>query len=178
MSRWASESSIQEAVLGVGGAAERVIADVWPACFRLAAATLGDRTLAQDAAQEICVILHRKIRSVRSPAAFDAWFYRTAMREIARIRRKYRRHDETVERFTDTADSTSLDVWNALDQLSSEMRDAVVLFYFYDLKTSDIALALNVPDTTVRTRLNRARDRLRDILKEYEPLQTRESTHA
>lgn len=178
MSRWASESSIEEAVLGTVAAAERLITEVWPACFRLAAAALGDRTLAQDAAQEICIILHRKIRSVRSPAAFDTWFYRTAMREIASIRRKYRRRDETAERFADAADPTSMDVWNALDQLSPEMRDVVVLFYFYDLKTSDIAAALNVPDTTVRTRLNRARDRLRGILKEYEPFEARESTHA
>lgn len=91
MSRWASDPCIEQAVHGVVGAAECLIAEVWPACFRLAAAALGDRAVAQDAAQEIGVIVHRKIRSLRSPAAFDAWIYRTAMHEVARIRRKNRR---------------------------------------------------------------------------------------
>ena len=178
MGRWASELCVREAIQGACGAAERLIQQVWPACFRLAAAALGDRMLAQDAAQDVCVIVHRKIRSLRSPAAFDTWMYRTAMREISRLRRKHRRRDESVERFTDPADTISLDVWSALDALPPDLRDVVVLFYFDDLQTSDIAAALKIPDTTVRTRLNRARQRLREVLKEYQSIEPTESRHA
>jgi hypothetical protein len=32
---------------------------VWPACFRLAATVIGDRSLAQDAAQEACAIIEK-----------------------------------------------------------------------------------------------------------------------
>ncbi len=178
MSHWASEATIGPAIRGDRASVDRLIEEIWPACYRLAAAVLGDRMLAQDAAQDTCVIVHRKVRSVRSPAAFNAWIYRTAMREIARIRRKRPLYAESAGSLSDPSDTISLDVWNALDRLPPEMREVVVLFYFDDLKTSEIAAALKIPDTTVRTRLNRARERLRGVLKEYQPFETTEVTRA
>lgn len=178
MSRWASESCISEAIRGDRPAVERLIEQIWPACFRLAAAMLGDRMLAQDAAQETCVIVYRKVHSIRSPAAFHTWIYRTAAHEIARIRRKHRRRDDRTQALADPSDTIALDVWNALDQLTAEMREVVVLFYFDDLSTIEIACALNVAATTVRTRLNRARERLRVILEEYQPSEPTETARA
>ncbi len=178
MSDWASVATIGAAMRGDRASVENLIEEIWPACYRLGAAVLGDPVLAQDAAQDTCVIVHRKIRTLRSPAAFNAWIYRTAMREIGRIRRKRPFCAESTDSFADPPDTISLDVWNALGRLPPDMRDVVVLFYFDDLKTSDIAAALKIPDTTVRTRLNRARDRLRDVLKEYQPLDPTEANHA
>ncbi len=84
MARWAPPELVSAALTGDEAAAERLIAAVWPGCFRLAATIIGDRNLAQDAAQEACVIVHRQIRKLRNVAAFDAWLYRIVMRESAR----------------------------------------------------------------------------------------------
>ncbi len=168
MARWASPELISAALTGDEAAAERVIAAVWPGCFRLAATIIGDWNLAQDAAQEVCVIVHRKIRSLRSVGAFDAWLYRIVMRESNQVRR---RHEATMSptyegRFGSDG-TTTMDVWRALADLSPELRDVTVLFYFDDLKTADIAAILAIPHPTVRTRLARARERLRAILTNY-----------
>jgi RNA polymerase sigma-70 factor (ECF subfamily) len=168
MGRWAPAEIVSAALGGDEASAERLIAAVWPGCFRLAASVLGDRVLAQDAAQEACVIVHRKIRGLRSAEAFDAWLYRIVMRESARVRRRNPVARESApDGAAASGDTISLDVWRALAALPPDLRDVTVLFYFDDLKSEEIAAILGVRHPTVRTRLARARERLRGLLDDY-----------
>jgi RNA polymerase sigma factor (sigma-70 family) len=169
VTRWAPPELVSSALNRNEWAVEELIAAIWPGCFRLAATILGDRDLAQDAAQEACVIVHRKIGSLRSPEAFDAWLYRIIMRQTARVRRRQRVSDRVAGLAPSAADdSTAIDVWRALAELSPEFREVTVLFYFDDLKTEEIAATLGVRHATVRTRLARSRAKLRHILGDYE----------
>lgn len=54
----------------------------------------------------------------------------------------------------------------AVDGLTDEERDALLLWAWGDLQYSEIARALEIPVGTVRSRLNRARQRVRDYLNE------------
>ena len=129
---------------------------------------IGDRSLAQDAAQEACAIVHRKIGSVRSAAAFDTWLYRIVMREAARVRRRNQAAGRPAFERSFAGDETiAMDVWRALATLTPELRDVTVLFYFDDLTGEQIALVLRIAHATVRTRLARARERLRGLLDDY-----------
>jgi RNA polymerase sigma-70 factor (ECF subfamily) len=173
MARWATPGTIASAIGGDTDAAERLIEAIWPHCYRLAATVIGDRALAQDAAQESCVIVYRKIRSVRDAGAFDAWIYRVVMRESARVRRRSVRSAEApLSESTDPDTTSNVDIWRALGDLSPELRDVVVMFYFDDLKSVDVAAILGVAHATVRTRLARARVQLRGMLddRSQEPL--------
>jgi len=173
MGRWAPAEIVSAALTGDEAAAERLIAAVWPGCFRLAATVTGDRALAQDAAQEACVIVHRKVRTVRSAEAFDAWLYRIVMRESARVRRRNpAAAQQRAETTAGGGETTAIDVWRALDALPPEQRDVVVLFYFDDLRSEEIAAILRVRHPTVRTRLARARERLRGLLDDYRDAST------
>lgn len=168
MTRWAAPEIIAAALGGSEEAAERLVSIIWPGCYRLATTVIGDRSLAQDAAQEACAIVHRKVRSVRGTATFDAWLYRIVMRESARVRRRHGVVAEaTYERAFDSDQTTTLDVSYALASLPPDLRDVTVLFYFDDLKSEEIAAILRVPHATVRTRLLRARERLRGLLDDY-----------
>ena len=168
MPRWAPSEIVSAALEGDESAAEQLVSAVWARCFRLAVSVVGDRNLAEDAAQEACAIVHRRIRSVRSAAAFDTWLYRIVMRESARVRHRHQTAGpETFERSLSGDDTTAIDVWGALGTLSPELRDVTVLFYFDDLKSDDIAAILGIPHSTVRTRLARARERLRGLLVDY-----------
>ncbi|HEY5257809.1 MAG TPA: sigma-70 family RNA polymerase sigma factor [Candidatus Baltobacteraceae bacterium] len=168
MARWASPELVSAALSGDEGATEQLIAAVWPGCFRLAATVIGDRSLAQDAAQEACVVVHRKIHGLRREAAFDAWLYRIVMRESARVRRRHQAVGQaTFEDCLGIDDTATVDVWRALADLSPELRDVTVLFYFDDLKSDEIAAALGIAHPTVRTRLLRAREHLRGLLGDY-----------
>ena len=169
MPRWAPPEIVSAALTGDEAAAEQLVAAVWPGCFRLAATVIGDRSLAQDAAQEACVIVLRKVRGVRSAEAFDAWLYRVVMREAGRVRRRHAvaGGDELLEQQILRDETAAVDVWRALATLPPELRDVVVLFYFDDLRSEQIAAALRIPHATVRTRLARARERLGGLLGNY-----------
>jgi DNA-directed RNA polymerase specialized sigma24 family protein len=168
--RWAAPEQIAAGLRGERGGIDSLLAAIWPKCFRLAATIIGDRTLAQDAAQEACVIVNRKVRSLRSPEAFDVWLYRIVMREAIRIRRRTA-HDARYSPDGGFApDPTApIDVWRSLDALAPEFRDVAVLFYFDDLPTAEIASILSIPNATVRTRLSRVRAQLRTMLGDYAP---------
>ncbi len=166
--RWAPPEIVSAALQGDESAVEQLVSAVWARCFRLAVTVVGDRNLAEDAAQEACAILHRRIRSVRGAAAFDAWLYRIVMRESARVRRRHHAVGQAAfERSLSGDETTAVDVWRALGALSPELRDVTVLFYFDDLKSDTIAAILGIPHPTVRTRLARARERLRGLLGDY-----------
>jgi RNA polymerase sigma-70 factor, ECF subfamily len=168
MTPWASSDLISRASSGKEGAVDELIAAIWPRCFRLAATVIGDSVLAQDAAQEACAIVYRKVRNLRDTAAFDAWIYRISMREASRARRRQGVSRELLaDPSVAATDSTAIDVQRALAQLRPQLRDVTVLFYFDDLKSEEIATILNVAHATVRTRLFRAREHLRELLCDY-----------
>ena len=168
MGRWASPEVIASALTGNKTATDELIAAIWPACFRLAAMVIGDRGLAEDAAQETCVIVHRKVRSVRRVEAFDAWLYRIVMHESGRVRRRSSHIAEQTDQAAIVDETIALDIWRALGELSAELREVTVLFYFHDLTGDEIAAALRVSHGAVRTRLSRARERLRTLLGDYD----------
>ena len=69
------------------------------------------------------------------------------------------RHDDKYE---------NLDITNAVNMLEIELREVVVLYYFEDFKQKDIADILGVKEVTVRTRLLRAKKKLKEVLGEKE----------
>ena len=168
MGRWAPAEVIASAFTGNAIAVEELLVAIWPSCFRLATMVTGDRGLAEDAAQETCVIVHRKVRSLRRVEAFDAWLYRILMHESARIRRRSGHVTEQIDQSTLSNDDISGDVWRALGELSPELRAVTVLFYFHDLTGEEVAAALRISHGTVRVRLSRARKALRTLLGDYD----------
>ena len=54
----------------------------------------------------------------------------------------------------------------AVQTLPRDQREAVVLFYYEDLPTEEIARIVGTSPGAVRVRLSRAREKLRSILKE------------
>ena len=56
-------------------------------------------------------------------------------------------------------------VWEAVQALEEAYRLPIYLFYFQELSTGEIARALSLRPGTVRMRLSRGRDRLRELLK-------------
>ena len=58
-------------------------------------------------------------------------------------------------------------VARAVMRLPKDLRIAVILFYVQEMKIREIAQALEIPQATVSSRLNRARKKLRAELKEW-----------
>jgi RNA polymerase sigma-70 factor (ECF subfamily) len=148
---------------------ERLLKAVWPDAFRLARAILGDPQSAQDVAQEACIILCQTLVSLRRAAAFHVWFYRIVVRAASQYRRRQSRIKPTVETALNAPDETvAIDVWRALSALPQRLREIVVLRYFEDLSSREIASVLRTTDGAVRFHLMIAKRRLRPFLVESE----------
>jgi RNA polymerase sigma factor (sigma-70 family) len=139
---------------------------------------LGDPDDAEDAFQATFLLLARKAGSLRVDRTLAGWLHRVSYRVavqagIAAGRR--RRHEEraaarasqAVERPADAVveAAESRGVLHAeLDRLPDRLRIPVVLYYLEGRSYAEAATLLGVPEATVRGRLVRARDRLRDRL--------------
>jgi RNA polymerase sigma-70 factor (ECF subfamily) len=156
---------IEPARSGDPEAAERLIEAVWPDAVRLATAIVGDSAAGEDAAQEACIALYRRIQTLRHAQAFHFWFYRIVVREASAVKRRRARAEQEPAADIVTCDSSdSIDVWRALALLPAGLRRVVVLHYFEDLSSSEIGSILRIPAPTVRFQLALARRRLRPLL--------------
>ena len=79
---------------------------------------------------------------------------------------------EEKDRFLNSVAEASRDgdedresVLSAVDRLPPKLRTTVILFYFNDLSEKQTAEALNIPQGTVKSRLNKAKKLLREELK-------------
>jgi len=131
--------------------------------FRGLTLTLRDRDLAADAADEAMARAYQHWRSVRSYHNPEGWVYRVGL-NWARSRMRRTRREVRGFRLEDRpgADLPPADpvIAAALEQLPLEQRAVVVLRFYFDWSTEQVAKALGVPTGTVKSRLSRALERL------------------
>lgn len=154
---------------------------VWlPVMTRHAYRLTGDRDGAADVTQEVCLAITRSLRRLDDPARFESWMLRIVTNKAAdwvRGRQRQRRLQESLEsREPRTATNdlhrsgqTSQEerirmIQRALAQLPHDMRAVISLHYGEGRSVANIALALDVPAGTVKSRLHHARRRLKELV--------------
>lgn len=136
---------------------------------------LGDAHEAEDALQEIFLLVHKSLASFDSrKGAFTTWLYRITLNFCLNLRRK--RHHSSLEDVSPVpatdfpgaqlAEEDSL--WRATRSLSDKQRAVVILRYYWDLPYAEIASILDIPLGTVKSRLDLALKTLRTILEKEE----------
>lgn len=136
----------------------------------------GDDEAAKDAAQAAWLEIARGLGSLKDERAFPVWAYRIVSRRCARdiaaiqLRRGLARaaavepEPPPIQPDLEARDKSAR-LHAALRSLPSRQRAAVALFHFEELSIAEIAVALDVPAGTVKTRLMHARRALRAVLE-------------
>jgi RNA polymerase sigma-70 factor (ECF subfamily) len=159
---------IRRAQRGEPDAVEELFRRHWRGCWRAAYAVTGRRELANDVAQEAFV------RAISSLARFDGsrpfapWLTRIAVNLAVDELRGERRldHAEPADAFAAAPAAQSDDrVVRTVARLGAQKRLIVVLHYWLDYPTPEIARLLDLPLGTVASRLSRALDELRLALE-------------
>ncbi len=141
--------------------------------YRLAGAILRDPVEAEDATHDAFVTGWQKWSTLRDVTKFEAWFRRIVV-NVCRERLRSRRRRPSAgldESASVSAPMPDLDVHDHLlleqgmTRLDVDDRLILGLRYYRDLTVEDVARALDVPTGTVKSRLSRARDRLRAELE-------------
>ncbi len=154
---------------------------IYGICYRFT----GNRTEAEDLAQEVYLRVYRTLGSYRSAHGGFATWVTSVTRNL--LIDHYRRSKR--DRVTDSLDDKmavvenkesagrrpdeqallgelSLQVQNALTKLSPELREAVILRDLQQLEYAEIQTVLEVPEGTVKSRINRGRIELARILQQ------------
>ena len=130
---------------------------------------------AADVVAETMLVAWRRLDEVPAGAEARPWLFGVARRVLANNRRSWSRRDRLGERLRSElgqlvgADhaatvATNLVVREAVDGLDADDREILLLTTWEGLRPGEIAVALDLPAATVRTRLHRARQRLRQRL--------------
>lgn len=155
-----------------GDGMERLLRELWPHAFRIARSIVQDHASAEDAAQEACAVIYRQIGQLRSAEAFRVWAYRIVTREALRVAKRYANASLVPEaRYIADVDAR-VDLLRALAALAPDLRAVIVLHYYAELSSQEIGNVLHTPSPTVRFRLARARQQLKNILGEGSQLTT------
>jgi RNA polymerase sigma-70 factor, ECF subfamily len=142
----------------------------------------------RDLVQATLMQVIRRVGSFRGDSSFSTWLFRVTANEALMMMRSQRRHRARLVEGLDLEDLGSLPAANdrasvdrgdttaatserdarvraALDELPEGYRDVVALHYHQDLGLHEIAARLGATESAVRSRLHRARSRLRAILE-------------
>ncbi|MGL5352869.1 MAG: sigma-70 family RNA polymerase sigma factor [Clostridium sp.] len=137
--------------------------------YRVARGILSSMEDIQDAIQNTIIKAFQNINTLKNDDFFRTWIIRILINECNEIIRKNKKNtnQEIVQGNGEHNDNyEDLDITKAINELSEELRITTVLFYFEDMSTRDISKILDVPEGTVRSRLTRARVRLREVIGE------------
>jgi len=137
--------------------------------YALAYQHLRDTDEAQDLAQEVFVRLYRNLHRYDPERPFQPWFWRLAVNVASSYRRRRpaaaaELHD--VAAATEAGREERVPLERALGDLSEDLRLPVLLHYYLDLPLDEIAEAMGLSLSAVKSRLHRARAILRRLLVE------------
>ncbi len=134
-----------------------------------------NRHEADDLYQDTWVKVIRSIDSFDTTKDFEPWLtrlcvntYRDKLRRLTRSPFLNFSSNEAKEAVFSTVPAPERedysDLYEAIDRLPEKLRLAIILFYFEDMDISKTAETLRIPPGTVKSRLNKARKLLREVL--------------
>jgi RNA polymerase sigma-70 factor (ECF subfamily) len=173
---------ISRAAQGDASAWEPVVLAHQEAVFRLAYLLLGDPDDAQDVAQETFLRAWHGLTSFDPSRSLRPWLLRiaanlannrrrSASRYLAALMRGAQARPETVG--VEEASSRKMQaeqLWQAVRRLDPSDQQVIYLRYFLDLPVAETADALGAAPGTVKSRLSRALERLRTVIRRDFPM--------
>lgn len=139
--------------------------------YRLAYSYTYAKADAEDILQNVFLKLFQSRQSFNSDEHLKQWLIRVAVNECHNLHRSFWKRNiiqmEEIEKSAqDFLKDNEIDLHNALLQLPSEYRVIIHMHYYEGYKTKEISKILKVKEATVRTRLARGREKLKELLKE------------
>lgn len=148
------------------------IRDREAAMYALAMSYMKQEDDALDCMQQSILKAYEHLGSLRDPEKFRPWLYGILInccKDELRRRKRAGLSDEPAEERPEPESVVSAEtkqvLWSAVNRLSDPYRTVLILFYYEDLPTADIAAAMDTRPATVRKQLERARELLKAELE-------------
>lgn len=160
---------------GAGSLIDPYIRQYGKRLYGLCLSLCADPFEADDLYQDTWLRVMRSFSQYDPSRAFEPWLtkicvntYRNALRRVVKSPLLGFRSNEEKDALLcaipapEGADYTPL--YEAIARLPEKLRVAVLLFYFEDMDVAAAAQAMGVPEGTVKSRLHKARKRLKEVL--------------
>lgn len=131
--------------------------------YKAARAILNSDEDAADAIADTILTCWEKLDQLKKPEFFRTWMTRILInkcKDIIRKRKKYSYVEEVPEVSVQEEGFENVEWIDALNCLEEKYRLVTVLYYVEGFSTVEIGEMLGMPDSTVRSRLSRARRKL------------------
>ena len=176
---------IQQTLTGDQSAFAKLVKKYQKSVHALAWRKIGDFHIAEEVTQDTFLLVYKKLGTLKDPHRFEGWLYRIAARQCHAWLRKKRMQTQSLEE-TEPAliekmtysqyiaeeqakaatDAQRSIVHKLLARLRESERTVVTLHYFGEMTCEEISRFLGISASTVKSRLRRARLRL----KKAEPM--------
>lgn len=142
---------------------------------RLCVVCTQNEEAAKDCFQNTFLKLYMTKKSFREEEHIKAWLFKVARNECRDYHKQFWNRNVDIgydskqyerQRVLQVDDPDTEQLVKALRSLSFKYREVLVLYYYEEYNTSEIAKLLNVSVNTVKSRLRRGKEKLADILKE------------
>jgi len=137
--------------------------------FRTAKGVLGNDALSLDAVSEAVFRAFKGIKRLREPKYAETWFIRIVLNAANDIHRR-QKHEivmENVPEVTYYDQHSELEFTRMIESLQAPLREIISLKYYSGYTLKEISEILNIPEGTVKSRLNKALNILRlEVLDE------------
>lgn len=131
--------------------------------YRVALAILMNDEDVADAIQDTILTCWEKMHTLREPRFFKTWLTRILINKCYDILRKFPGNlplEEAAYNKPSTENLYNLELKEALSTLNEKYRSVMILFYSEGYHINEIASLLRIPKSTVKTRLQRGREKL------------------
>lgn len=150
--------------------------------LRYASTILSSDDDAKDAVQTSFIKAYRNLNSYNSRLKFSSWIYRIVHNESLNMIKKNKKYittnkdlimklipsDELTEIEKLNKKEISKMVMNNIDQLPLNYKEALTLYYLQEKSYQEISDILRIPLNTVKTRLRRSKNALKQLIERKE----------
>lgn len=179
----AMDEIIQKCLNGDQSAWDSIVRLHWRKVFNIAYKFVGRHDQAEDLTQDVFLKLYKSLGTFDRRANFQTWLVSVSRNLCIDHYRSARRERETISRDVDPADLAPAApgasayarleqrdrvelLKTALDRMAPTLRTAVMLRDIQELTYQEIAQQLNLPEGTVKSRINRGRTELARQIQE------------
>ena len=136
------------------------------ALYKVAKSYLGSEDDIADVMQDTVLAAYEHIKELKNASYFKTWLTRILInqcKDFLRQQKKYVVSDKIAETSYEMPENNR-ELYELIKELPEDYRMIFLLYYGEGFKTNEIAQILDVNENTVKSRLRRGRDRLKQVL--------------
>jgi RNA polymerase sigma-70 factor (ECF subfamily) len=174
--------AVQQVLRGDTEAFRSIVDKYRPVVLRLCRSYMKNAEEAEDAAQEVFLRAYKSLSNFKLEKKFVNWLYTIAVNHLksryAKIK-KLEDHKETLAEEPEgpgrTPEEASVrkeirqEIRKAVASLPGNLKEVTVLYYLEEMEVADISEVLDISRENVKSRLFRARKKMRQILEKVQP---------